>query len=162
MTVRAFLLKEMEKRSVKVSAEISYTTPIGRLVPDMLLRNGAQYVVETKLGAETKLLDAIVRLYDYSKYTEAKGAFAVLFPEELRRPWTAEMQEKTDFAQCLEIEKEATKHEISKPTFYRRLAELAKEGILEKMISHRDIRHRVNYERLPRGQKHVLLLKPKH
>jgi type I restriction-modification system DNA methylase subunit len=36
----------------------------------------------------------MVRLYDYSKYTEAKGAFAVLFPEELRRPWTAEMLER--------------------------------------------------------------------
>jgi len=60
----------------------------GCSAPDMLLKNGAQYVVETKLGAETKLLDAMVRLYDYQKYvTEAKGAFAVLFPEELRRPW---------------------------------------------------------------------------
>lgn len=94
MTIRNFLLKELEKRSVKVSTEISYTTPIGRLVPDMLLRNGAQYVVETKLGTEARLLDAIVRLYDYSKYTEAKGAFAILFPEELRRPWTVEMLEK--------------------------------------------------------------------
>jgi hypothetical protein len=94
MTIRNFLLKELEQRQVKVSTERSYATPIGRLVPDMLLRNGAEYVVETKLGAEAKLLDAIVRLYDYSKYTEAKGAFAILFPEELRRPWTAEMLEK--------------------------------------------------------------------
>jgi tRNA1(Val) A37 N6-methylase TrmN6 len=94
MTVRNFLLKELEKRAVKVSTERSYSTPIGRLVPDMLLTNGAQYVVETKLGAEAKLLDAIVRLYDYSKYTEAKGAFAILFPEELRRPWPLEMLEK--------------------------------------------------------------------
>jgi len=94
MTVRSFLQKELEKRSVKVETERSYTTPIGRLVPDLLLRNGAQYVVETKLGAEAKLLDAIVRLYDYSKYTDAKGAFAILFPEELRRPWTVEMLEK--------------------------------------------------------------------
>jgi len=94
MTVRNFLQKELEKRSVKVEPERSYTTPIGRLVPDLLLRNGAEYVVETKLGAETKLLDAIVRLYDYSKYTDAKGAFAILFPEELRHPWTVEMLEK--------------------------------------------------------------------
>lgn len=86
MTIRNFLLKELEKRKVKVSTEVSYTTPIGRPVPDMLLQNGAEYGVETKLGAEVKLLDAMVRLYDYSKYTEAKGAFAVLFPEELRRP----------------------------------------------------------------------------
>ena len=94
MTIRNFLHKELEKREVKVESERSYNTPIGRLVPDMLLRNGAEYVVETKLGAEAKLLDAIVRLYDYSKYTDAKGAFAVLFPEELRRPWTVEVLER--------------------------------------------------------------------
>ena len=94
MTIRNFLLKELEKRGVKVDTEISYTTPIGRLMPDMLLHNGAQYVVETKLGAETKLLDAMVRLYDYSKYTQAKGAFAVLFPKELRQPWNIEILEK--------------------------------------------------------------------
>jgi len=94
MTIRNFLLKELEKRGVKVDTEVSYTTPIGRLMPDMLLHNGAQYVVETKLGAEAKLLDAMVRLYDYSKYTQAKGAFAVLFPKELRQPWNIEMLEK--------------------------------------------------------------------
>jgi len=66
MTIRSFLLKELEKRGVKVNTEISYATPIGRLMPDMLLYNGAQYVVETKLGAEAKLLDAMVRLYDKS------------------------------------------------------------------------------------------------
>jgi len=94
MTIRNFLLKELEKRGVQVNTEISYTTPIGRLMPDMLLYNGAQYVVETKLGAEAKLLDAMVRLYDYSKYTQAKGAFAVLFPQELRQPWNIEILEK--------------------------------------------------------------------
>src|SRR3972149_6965113 len=94
MTIRNFLTKALEQRSVKVQTEWSYDTPIGRLVPDMLLRNGAEYVVETKLGAEARLLDAIVRLYDYSKYTDAKGAFAVLFPEELRRPWTVEVLER--------------------------------------------------------------------
>jgi type I restriction-modification system DNA methylase subunit len=94
MTIRNFLLKELEKRGVKVDTEVTYTTPIGRLMPDMLLHNGAQYVVETKLGAEAKLLDAMVRLYDYSKYTQAKGAFAVLFPQELRQPWNIEILEK--------------------------------------------------------------------
>ncbi|MEA2089233.1 MAG: N-6 DNA methylase, partial [Thermoproteota archaeon] len=94
MTIRNFLLKELEKRGVKVNTEMSYTTPIGRLMPDILLHNGAQYVVETKLGAEIKLLDAMVRLYDYSKYTQAKGAFAVLFPKELRQPWNIEILEK--------------------------------------------------------------------
>ena len=54
MTVRNFLTKELEKRAVKVQTEWSYTTPIGRLAPDMRLMNGAEYVVETKLGAESK------------------------------------------------------------------------------------------------------------
>ena len=94
MTIRNFLLKELEKRGVKVNTEVSYATPIGRLMPDMLIHNGAQYVVETKLGAEAKLLDAMVRLYDYSKHTQAKGAFAVLFPKELRQPWSIEILAK--------------------------------------------------------------------
>jgi len=89
MTIRDLLQEELRKRGVTVVPEFSVLTPVGRLAPDMLLKNGAQYVVETKLGAETKLLDAMVRLYDYSKYvTEAKGAFAVLFPAELRQPWS--------------------------------------------------------------------------
>jgi len=92
MTIRDLLQEELRRRGVTVVPEFSVSTPVGRLAPDMLLKNGAQYVVETKLGAETKLLDAMVRLYDYSKYvTEAKGAFAVLFPAELRQPWSHEV-----------------------------------------------------------------------
>jgi hypothetical protein len=60
-------------------------TPIGRLAPGMRLFNGTECVVEAKLGSEAKLVDAVVKLYDYSKRTNAKEAFAVLFPEELRR-----------------------------------------------------------------------------
>jgi len=92
MTVRDLLQEELRKRGVTVVPEFSVSTPAGLLKPDILLKNGAPYVVETKLGAETKLLEAMVKLYDYSKYvTEAKGAFAVLFPEELRRPWPHEV-----------------------------------------------------------------------
>jgi len=92
MTVRDLLQEELRKRGVTVIPEFSVSTPTGLLKPDILLKNGAPYVVETKLGAETKLLEAMVKLYDYSKYvTEAKGAFAVLFPEELRRPWPHEV-----------------------------------------------------------------------
>ncbi len=92
MTIRDLLQEELRKRGVTVVPEFSVSTPVGLLKPDILLKNGAQYVVETKLGPETKLLEAMVKLYDYSKYvTEAKGAFAVLFPEELRRPWPHEV-----------------------------------------------------------------------
>jgi hypothetical protein len=92
MTIRDLLQEELRKRGVTVVPEFSVSTPVGLLKPDILLKNGAQYVVETKLGPETKLLEAMVKLYDYSKYvTEAKGAFAVLFPEELRRPWPLEV-----------------------------------------------------------------------
>jgi hypothetical protein len=92
MTVRDLLQEELRKKGVVVVPEFSVSTPVGLLKPDILLKNGAQYVVETKLGPETKLLEAIVKLYDYSKYvTEANGAFAVLFPEELRRPWPHEV-----------------------------------------------------------------------
>ncbi|MEM3840157.1 MAG: DNA methyltransferase [Candidatus Bathyarchaeia archaeon] len=93
MSLRDLLVEELKRRGVRVVPEVSFRTVDGRrLVPDLVLHDGAQYVVETKLGAETKLLDAMVQLYDYSKHVgEAKGAFAVLFPEELRRPWPADV-----------------------------------------------------------------------
>ena len=88
MTVRDLLQEELRKRGVTVIPEFSVLTPTGRLMPDMLLKNGVPYVVETKLGTEAKLLDALMKLYEYSTFvTEAKGAFAVLFPEELRKSW---------------------------------------------------------------------------
>jgi len=49
MTVRDLLQEELRKRGVTVIPEFSVSTPIGRMMPDMLLKNGAQYVVETKL-----------------------------------------------------------------------------------------------------------------
>jgi len=95
LTVQDLFQEELRKRGVKVASQVSFETPVGRMQPDIVLRNGAQYVVETKLGAETKLLDAMVQLYDYSKYVpESKGAFAVLFPAELRRPWPQEVIER--------------------------------------------------------------------
>jgi len=90
-TVRQLLIEELKRRGVKVTPEISFVSPVGRLVPDLLLQNGGCYVVETKLGAESKLMNAVLRLYDYSKFAQARGAFAILFPEELRRPWPAEV-----------------------------------------------------------------------
>ena len=72
----------------------------------------------------------------------------------------AEMEEKSGFVKCLDIEKRAIERGISKPTFYRRLMELTKEGILQKKeISHRDIRYGVSYAHLPSGQKQVLRFK---
>jgi len=67
MTVRDLLQQELRKRGVTVVPEFSVQTPTGRLMPDMLLKNGAPYVVETKLGAETKLLEAMVKLNDCRK-----------------------------------------------------------------------------------------------
>jgi tRNA1(Val) A37 N6-methylase TrmN6 len=93
MSLRDLLIEELKHRGVTVVPEVSFRSVDGRrLVPDLVLHDGASYVVETKLGAETKLLDAMVQLYDYSKHIgEAKGAFAVLFPEELRRSWPADV-----------------------------------------------------------------------
>jgi hypothetical protein len=67
MTVRDLLQEELRKRGVTVVPEFSVSTPSGVLKPDILLRNGAPYVVETKLGAETKLLEAMVKLYNCFK-----------------------------------------------------------------------------------------------
>jgi len=95
MTLRDLFIDELKRRGVVVVPEVSFRALDGRrLMPDLVLKDGAEYVVETKLGAETKLLDAMVQLYDYSKnVTEAKGAFAVLFPEELCRPWPSNVIE---------------------------------------------------------------------
>jgi hypothetical protein len=90
-TIRDLLQEELRKRDVKVVPEVSFDTPFGRLMPDIVLRNGAEYVVETKLGTVADLLKAVIKLGDYKKYSGAKGAFAVLFPEELRRPWDPEL-----------------------------------------------------------------------
>ena len=69
MSLRDLLVEELRRRGVVVVPEVSFRTVDGRrLMPDLVLRDGAQYVVETKLGAETKLLDAMVQLYDYSKH----------------------------------------------------------------------------------------------
>ena len=62
-TVRELLIEELKRRGVKVTPEISFVSPVGRLVPDLLLQNGGSYVVETKLGAESKLMNAVLRLY---------------------------------------------------------------------------------------------------
>jgi len=86
MTVRDLLQEELRRRGVTVVPEFSVSTPVGRMMPDMLLKDGAQYVVETKLGAETRLLEAMVKLYDYAKYvTEGTGAFAILFSHDFIR-----------------------------------------------------------------------------
>jgi len=72
----------------------------------------------------------------------------------------AERQEKEEFIKCLDIERGATRRGISKPTFYRRLSEMTKEGILNKKeISHKDIRYQVSYEHLPAEQSAVLCFK---
>jgi len=55
---------------------------LGVWFPICCWRSGC-YVVETKLGAESKLMNSVLRLYDYSKFAQARGAFAILFPEEL-------------------------------------------------------------------------------
>jgi len=45
--------------------------------------------VETKLGAEAKLLDAMMKLYEYPKFvTEAKGAFADLLQKKCNEDGT--------------------------------------------------------------------------
>jgi hypothetical protein len=59
MTIRDLLQEELRKRGVTVVPEFSVSTPMGLLKPDILLKNGAQYVVETKLGKLSleKLID---------------------------------------------------------------------------------------------------------
>jgi len=50
MTIQDLLQEELRKRGVTVVPEFSVSTPTGRLMPDMLLKDDARYVEETKLG----------------------------------------------------------------------------------------------------------------
>jgi hypothetical protein len=51
MTIRDLLQDELKRKGVVVVPEVSYRSLDGRrLAPDLVLKNGAQYVVETKLG----------------------------------------------------------------------------------------------------------------
>jgi len=50
MTLRDLLIEELKSRGVVVIPEMSFKTLDGRrLAPDLVLHDGAQYVVETKL-----------------------------------------------------------------------------------------------------------------
>jgi len=69
-TVRELLIEELKKRGVKVTPEISFVSPVGRLVPDLLLQNGGCYVVETKLGAKT---EQILNLADNKPHFYLEG-----------------------------------------------------------------------------------------
>jgi len=58
MTLRDLLVEELKRRGVVFVPEVSFRTVDGRrLVPDLVLRNGVQYVVETKLAAETNFVE---------------------------------------------------------------------------------------------------------
>jgi len=82
-----FLLEELTKRGVKVDSQVSYVIIDGkRQQPDAKFLNGGLFYLEAELGPKTKLFDGLKQAYDYRKYLSADGAFAVLFPEELRQP----------------------------------------------------------------------------
>jgi len=54
MTIRDLLQEELRKRGVTVVPEFSVRTPTGRLMPDMLLKNGAKYTIEVSVGVKIR------------------------------------------------------------------------------------------------------------
>jgi len=86
MTIKDLLLEELRKLGVRTESEVSYPSLSGRKQPDALLQNGGEYFLETKLGPETKLIDGMLQGQEYVKLLKGKGSFAVVFPEELRKP----------------------------------------------------------------------------
>ena len=85
-TIRAILLEELRKKGVEGAGPVSYNIPqVGRLEPDAILEDGGQYLVETKLGDETKLAEALADLHDYTKYIDSNGAFAIVYPKSLKK-----------------------------------------------------------------------------
>jgi len=65
MTIRDLLQEELRKRGVTVVPEFSVSTPTGVLKPDMLLKNGASYVVETKANAGLSYWSLALMKYKY-------------------------------------------------------------------------------------------------
>jgi len=81
-----FLLEELDKRGVRIDPQVSYVMIDGkRQQPDAKFLNGGLFYLEAELGPRTKLFDGLKQAYDYRKYLSADGAFAVLFPEDLRQ-----------------------------------------------------------------------------
>ncbi|MFH7835871.1 MAG: N-6 DNA methylase [Candidatus Aenigmatarchaeota archaeon] len=92
-TITSLLKEELEKFGVKAEAFISISTPIGRREADLLCKNAGIYILEAKFTEDT-LLNAIAKIQnDYLKFYEflnIKGGFALLYPEELKKPMPIE------------------------------------------------------------------------
>jgi len=83
----------LEKFGVKALPFISIHTPEGRREVDLWCYNGGRYPLEAKFS-ERELLEAIGKVYnDYIKHSGLlgiNGGFALLYPEELRKPMPLE------------------------------------------------------------------------
>mgnify|MGYP001088128003 CR=1 FL=1 len=92
-TITSLFRDELERLGVEAELIPSITTPVGIRKPDLLCRNGGTYPVEAKF-TERDLLMAIAKVQnDYLKYHRVlgiKGGFAVLYPERLSQPMSAE------------------------------------------------------------------------
>ncbi|MEM4140020.1 MAG: N-6 DNA methylase [Nitrososphaeria archaeon] len=88
-TITILLKEELEKFGVKAEPFASITTPVGRREVDLLCQNAGVYPIEAKF-TEDGLIQAIAKIQnDYLKFYEhlgVKGGFALLYPEELRKP----------------------------------------------------------------------------
>ena len=62
ITVRETLLNELKARDVRLAQELSLPLPAGRKAPDAILANGANYVLETKLGDQADYWEDIRKL----------------------------------------------------------------------------------------------------
>ena len=94
-----FLLEELARRGVRIDPQVSYVVIDGRRQqPDAKFLNGGVYYLEAETGPKTKLFDGLRQAYDYRKYLSANGAFAVLFPEELRQSLPPETRRKLAFS----------------------------------------------------------------
>jgi len=127
LTLTAILKKQLEDIGLEVGTEWSFDTPLGRRQPDLLLQNGGNYVVQSKLGDEARTIDAIGQVYDGVRYGNVSGGFAVIFPEELRRAMSIEALEASALrSECRVIGIFGPKDERPIISFTGNLPELAK------------------------------------
>lgn len=85
-----------------------------------------------------------------TKESDRKAIIDIIYREQQNEEWV----------KCITIERAAVIRGISKPTFYRRLGEMIKEGVLSrKVVSRKDTRYHVNLSKLPKEYARVTLFK---
>jgi hypothetical protein len=91
--ITSYLVQILSNKIPKLYPFRRISTPHGEREVDIIAENGGTYLIEAKYS-EDELLDAIAKIQnDYLKHYKTlgiKGGFAILYPEELKKPMPPE------------------------------------------------------------------------